>query len=547
LAPHLLKDINPGLVGSLTNPGGFTPVGATVFFSANDGVHGFELWKSNGTAAGTLLVKDINPGPGGSGPAYLTNVNGTLFFSASNSVSGTELWKSNGTAAGTVLVKDINPGSASSYPRFLTNVNGTLFFQAINPTNGNELWRSNGTAAGTVLVKDIFTGSSHGFPNSGDPYRLTNVNGTLFFSALDGHGFELWKSNGTAAGTLLVKDINPGSASSRPGGLTNVNGTLFFGAFDGVHGEELWRSNGTAAGTVIVKDIDPGIAGGLNYRTLTNVNGTLFFSADNGASGFELWRSNGAAAGTVLVKDINPGGNGSIGHYYKLLTNVNGTLFFAANNGVSGSELWKSNGTAAGTVLIKDINPGANSSVGLGDYPTNVNGTLFFGADDGVHGLELWRSNGTATGTILVKDIRPGSDSSIPRFLTNANGTLWFYANDGVHGAEPWIMGPVPASASAAAGLTLSPSVADQAVGFSPDSGAASLPATALADTGSGMVDTGDNSGRKRLLLESAPAEVSSTSEWAGRSPAVVGRKGQPDLAVDFGNEDPAGGTLQLR
>src|SRR5262249_29772790 len=144
-------------------------VNGTLFFSARNATRGFELWKSNGTPAGTLLVKDINPGSASSGPVALTNVNGTLFFYANNGVSGSELWKSNGTAAGTVLIKDINPGSYgsfdSSFPNELTNVNGTLFFQAFGAATGSELWRSNGAAAGTTLVKDIQPGSAGSVPH----------------------------------------------------------------------------------------------------------------------------------------------------------------------------------------------------------------------------------------------------------------------------------------------------------------------------------------------------------------------------------------------
>jgi ELWxxDGT repeat protein len=140
----LLQDINPSGPGS--RPYDFTSVGSVTFFGANDGLHGVELWKTNGTSAGTVLVQDIDPGPTGSNLGYLTNVNGTLYFSANDGTHGDELWKSNGTSAGTVLVQDIYPGSQSSNPSDLTNVNGTLYFSANDATNGDELWKSNGRA-----------------------------------------------------------------------------------------------------------------------------------------------------------------------------------------------------------------------------------------------------------------------------------------------------------------------------------------------------------------------------------------------------------------
>lgn len=133
-SPELVKDIyNYQTNGSITGAANYTAVGSIVYFTATDGINGFELWKTDGTVAGTVIVKDINPGAQSSSPAYLTNINGILYFSAAGAYSNsfgydTELWKSDGTEAGTVLVKDIYTGQLPSAPASLVNVDGTLFF-----------------------------------------------------------------------------------------------------------------------------------------------------------------------------------------------------------------------------------------------------------------------------------------------------------------------------------------------------------------------------------------------------------------------------------
>jgi ELWxxDGT repeat protein len=276
-----------------------------------------------------VLVRDISTGsltsflggpvgPAGSNPSDLTNVKGTLYFAADDGVHGEELWKSDGTAKGTVLVKDINPGRAapvplappvpsSSYPSGLTAVNGTVYFMADDGVHGYELWKSDGTAKGTVMVRDLYPGIGGvepGEPNSSVPGNLTPMGGTLYFTANDGvHGQELWKTDGTAKGTVLVKDINPGRDDGflgLTGCLANVNGVLVMAAIDPRHGEELWKSDGTAAGTVLMRDIDPGTPWGVNMQpypdsiatsSFLNVKGTVFFVATDGAHGLELWKA----------------------------------------------------------------------------------------------------------------------------------------------------------------------------------------------------------------------------------------------------------------
>ena len=423
----MVKDINP--VGS-ANPVPLTGVNGVLFFSADDGVHGYELWRSDGTEVGTYMVKDVFPGSGSatySGPSYgpAANVGGTLFFAADDGVRGRELWKSDGTATGTVLVKDINPGEAGSGPEGLANVNGTLFFRATDGPHAVELWKSDGTAAGTVMVKDICPGGGNASPS-----EMTGINGTVFFAAEDGgwgsggHGRELWKSDGTEEGTLLVNDIAPGGDGSSPGNLTDFNGTLFFSAAD-----QLWKSDGTEAGTVVVKDPCPD--GFADIRSLTAVDDTLFFSAK-----YQLWKSDGTPGGTVMVKDMNPEG---YSEPYNL-TNFDGTLFFRSNDGTHGWELWKSDGSADGTVMVRDINPGGDSQ------PTNltvVDHVLYFDAYETTHRNELWKSDGTADGTVLVKDIHPTSDSD-PNYLINVDSTLFFSANEGIHGRELWALAKPP-------------------------------------------------------------------------------------------------------
>ncbi len=412
------ESYSPG--ATVTNPGPLVNVDGTVFFAAGSTSSGVELWKSNGTAAGTVQVKDARIGTSGSNPNNLTNVNGTLYFTADNGIGGLELWRSNGTDAGTSPVKDIFTGAFDSNPSFLTNVNGTLFFAATDGPGGTELWKSNGTSGGTVRVKDIVAGAA-----GSNPSQLTNVNGTLFFVAFDtSGGWELWKSDGSSANTVRVKDINAGTGNSNPNWLTNVNGTLYFTANDGVNGTELWKSDGTTGGTVVVKDIVAG-SGSSNPAWLTNANGTLIFTVNNGGNGTELWKSDGTALNTVLVRDIVAGPGSS---QPDSLVSINGEVYFTALDLGTGRELWKTDGSFVGTVPVKDIIAGSGSS-NPGSL-TVVNGMLYFTTTDGVGGRELWKSDGTVGGTTQVQDISPGAPGSFPASLTDVNGVLYFSALD---------------------------------------------------------------------------------------------------------------------
>src|SRR5262249_21905522 len=206
-------------------------------------------------------------------------------FTANDGTDGVQLWKSDGTAAGTVMVTAINPNGDSN-PAYLTNVNGTLFFSANDGTDGVQLWKSDGTTTGTVMVTNVNSGGG-----GLKPVNLTTVGGTLYFTADDGtHGRELWKSNGTAAGTVLARDINPGSAGSSPANLTSVNGVLFLSANDGTHGNQLWVVAPTARFDVSASSsIVGGVSGSLTVparEPLGNVDawygGPVHFTSSDG-------------------------------------------------------------------------------------------------------------------------------------------------------------------------------------------------------------------------------------------------------------------------
>jgi ELWxxDGT repeat protein len=205
--------------------------------------------------------------------------------------------------------------------------------------------------------------------------------------------------------------------------LTKVNDVLFFFADDGIHGRALWKIDGTrrwGRGATLVKEI-PGAPGGSDPSEVAAVGGELFFAANG-----QLWKSDGTARGTIPVSDVTA----------TALTDVDGTLFFGGYDETHGSELWKSDGTREGTVIVRDVSPGpAGSSSPYGSEFINVSGTLFFPANDGSHGNELWKSDGTAAGTVLVSDINPGPADSYPYpgylSLTKVNGKLFFVADDG--------------------------------------------------------------------------------------------------------------------
>ena len=339
--------------------------------------------------------------------------------------------------------------------KYATNIwgyhtlNDEVYFFSFDSTNGMALWKDDSTS-GLTLVKVINSAATWYNARKAGMIKVSDGStaiqeDTLYFFAADGtHGTELWKTDGTESGTVMVKDINPnGSSRSETWDGRGINpvaidGIIYFWADDGTHGQELWTSDGTETGTVMVKDIHNGSAHAFGGYELVVFGNNLYFCAQNATSNYwQLWKSDGTESGTAMLKAINPSGNGRI----KNLIAVGNTLYFSADDGTNGEELWTSDGTTAGTVMVKDIRTGGTWAPLSGlSYASELTafGDVYFIATDGTHGEELWKSDGTETGTVMVKDINSGSNSSSPSQLIVVDNVLYFKADDGINGCQLW-------------------------------------------------------------------------------------------------------------
>jgi ELWxxDGT repeat protein len=417
---YLVKDIATGSQGS--DPMYLTAVNNILYFSATQwSAGGRELWRSDGNLHGTYRVKDIIKGSGSSNPTELENVNGIVYFAANEGIHGYELWKSDGTEAGTVLVKDVRPGSTlSSSPKEITNVNGTVYFTAVDG-NGRELWKSDGTAAGTVLVKDIYLGTSNSSPDN-----LFAVGSTLYFGANNGtNGRELWKSNGTAAGTVMVKDITPGAGSNTGGGyphlsqFTLFNNQLYFMAY--TDRPRIWTSDGTAAGTIPISPLEKNF---INVNSNLTVFENELYYVNNGSGSstgyMEMWRTNGTPTDHRLVSD-------RLGAWINNdmeLTPTHDRIYFTTRESTTNwyEQLWMTQGTPETTA---QVTPPAFNDGSHPKHITTVGESVYFAATSGSQ-YGLFKSNGTAAGTSMVRDFYM---IDLYNFF-GSNGLLYFVADD---------------------------------------------------------------------------------------------------------------------
>ncbi|MCC6781209.1 MAG: hypothetical protein IT457_00075 [Planctomycetes bacterium] len=417
---QLVADINP-FGGASIWPLGV--LGSRLVFRAIDGVRGAEAWISDGTAAGTVLLAELGRTALGSDPGEFAAFGARAVFAADDGTSGRELYLSDGSAAGTHVLADLAPGAEPSSPGEFLEWRGSLWFSASDVLAGRELWVSDGTAAGTSRFADLVLG-----PQGSNPAGLTALEARFVFAANGPEGLELWSSDGTRAGTVLI-DIDAGSAAA-PDSFVRWGDRVWFTANDAAHGRELWQTDGTVAGTLLVADLRPGPLGS-RISGLTPCAGRLWFSGSVAHptldQDMEPWVSDGTAAGTYRVLDVLAGSESSSPSPF--VEFAGRTWFTVAVRASDARDLWSSDGTAGGTLPFLAIGEtGAELSV-AGDR-------LFF-----IHQGEPWSTDGTPAGTAMVRDIIPGAGSSSPQQLLGlgASRLLLFSARTTPYGAEPWI------------------------------------------------------------------------------------------------------------
>ena len=426
-----------------------------LFFQSVDEVHGKELWRTDGTAAGTQLIKDIHPGRDGADIRLPRKLGDQLLFFADDGEAGLELWSSDGTADGTQMLRDLSPGQdgnqpAGTFPTWSVASDEVLYFSASGGSTGRELYRSDGTADGTFLLRDIKEGNF-----GSDPFPRTIMDSQLLFDAT-GTERGTWITDGTPAGTQPFEASEEGYPWS-PEQVTSLVDAVyvnvgdqngFLSSFDLGNGQRvLGFDDGTPAGLQPIAGPDGEYSSQLTEYEFLSWQDQVFYAADDGLNGPELWTTDGTFAGTQMLKNIaNPR---TLGSDPRHLAEIDGLVYAIArgstrNDHGAGSEVWVSDGTAPGTRLLRDIFPGPNGQdTTIDPQFTKLGDDVIFLAKSAAQNYELWKTDGTEAGTALVREIRAGNESSFPdprirapRF-TVLHGEAYFVADDG-RGENLW-------------------------------------------------------------------------------------------------------------
>jgi len=424
----LVKDIIPGIVGAMEDSNGpISSLGEKVLFYARDSKLGYETFVSDGTAEGTSMLLNMNKTPKDSNPSRAVTLNGFRYFAAEDE-NGINVWKTDGTEAGTVMIKDLLPPIYHSSVESLTVFKGEVYFVC-----NSVLYKTDGTEGGTGKVADFYVDQN--ISVYGEESILIPFGNYLYFSgksysSMIEYGFELCRTDGTANGTTMVKDIAANSESSRPYAFFVYNDNLYFTSATSDAGREIWKTDGTEGGTSLVKDITSGTAGTFGLSSIESpsfiiANSALLFRTNDG-----LWKTDGTTQGTVLLK-------AQIINGYPLGIVVGNKMYYSASvNSGSTYELYGTDGTEQGTLAIENY---------LGDkirpYSfTGFNDKLFFTCDNTTHPGELWSSDGTKSETkpLFIKQVlgaSPGKLQVVGENLVfdsyDGNGQYYLCSSDG--------------------------------------------------------------------------------------------------------------------
>ena len=422
-------------------PAEFFAHGGQLYFTADDGATGRELWRSDGTFAGTQLVEDVLPGPESSEPTQLFSLGNDLYFFAKGVDAKYRLRRMGRDGGASVGLGAITPApkAGGSCTDRAVAFGGSAYFPAYDQEFGLELWKTDGTRSGTVRVADINPGALGAAPCS-----LTVFKGRLYFGANGGStqgGTDLWSSDGTAAGTVRTNLI-PGDDGAVPRSLLLMGGKLYLIATDGTP-SQIWVTDGTRAGTQAITSFASSQA--LDFSRLVAANGHLVFTVFVSFSEAELWGSAGVP-GDAQRLDTGLFSVSIFGPTSALF--ANGDFAFYVPVDVVGSsydvEPWVTDGTVPGTRRLKDLNPSGPSSVTrFADFL----GSTFF-----VNNAQLWLTDGTTAGTVLLGSASIPSTSGAG---ITAGERFYFVADDGTTGAELFALENDPPVANAEAGFSV--------------------------------------------------------------------------------------------
>ena len=430
ITPTLLGqtgDISSILGGGTVSASGACTYGNLLIYQTND----YRVWAFNTS----LSTSTSNPYVLATGVSFSNSCsgrfvyNGTMYFQASTNSTGAELWKTDGTTAGTSMVKDISSGTTSSYPSAFFVYNEELHFQIKMGTNGIDIWKTNGTSSGTVKATNTVCYNVNCRFSSPIEY-----NGTFYAGYWNNQGSEVLMYD--SSGLSLLVDLTPGQRFSiprttNPSHLTVYDGWFWFltnGNPQTGNGNCLYRSNGTAAGTTPFV-CDTGTYG------LELFNDELYFSRSANGKGYELWKTDGTMSGTVMVKDIVAGGGSALGSTAtnRLFTSTDDYLYFSVHTGTANTDhaVWRTDGTAAGTELVKSSLVASTHHVVIGNV-LYMRGQHFATDSDSI--LGLWSTDGTTNGTTMYTNY--DGEFLIPNVgdLHNINGSLYLrYSNGTVY------------------------------------------------------------------------------------------------------------------